>query len=208
MKATSVLQQVVRISIIVLLCLPLAVNGNVKNNAFDLHDDLLKYYDTDAVPRKDSEIINVNITFNLMALLRYDAAEETLITAAWLSIRWNDYLLKWDENSKYDNITETFLQQRKVRKPDLRLVNTVETHTTLGSEELLVKINRNGNVLWEPGHRFKTSCSLDTRMYPFDNQNVRLCFQLGCIREMVLSYSVYTMKYVSMILKKMENGKL
>ena len=176
MPVTNVIQHMVGISIIVHLCLPLAVNGSVKNNAFDLHEDLLKYYDTDAVPRKDSEIINVNITFNLMALLRYDAAEETLLTAAWLSIRWNDYLLKWDENSKYDNITETFLQQRKVWKPDLRLVNTVETHKTLGSEELLVKVNRNGNVLWEPGHRFKTSCSLDTRMYPFDNQKCSLVF--------------------------------
>ena len=81
-----------------------------------------------------------------------------------------------DGNPQYENITETFLQQRKVWKPDLRLVNTVETQKTLGSPDLLVDVKRNGNVIWEPGHRFKTSCSFDTRMYPFDRQNCSLKF--------------------------------
>ena len=82
------------VSIIMVLCLSSTVKGNNKTNAFDLHDFLMRNYDSDVVPSKDTEIINVNITFNLMALLRFDAAEETLITAAWLSIRWNDYSLK------------------------------------------------------------------------------------------------------------------
>ena len=101
----------------------------------------------------------MNIAFNLMALLRYDAIEETLITTAWLSVRWNDRSLKWDENPEYERITETFFQQQKVWKPDLRLVNTVETEKTLGSLDHLVDVKRNGNLLWEPGLRFKTSCT-------------------------------------------------
>ena len=176
MLTSNRIYRAVGVSIAIVLCLSSTGKGNTKTNAFDLHELLMRNYDSDVVPSKDTEIINVNITFNLMALLRFDAAEETLITAAWLSIRWNDYSLKWDGNSTYDNITETFLQQRKVWKPDLRLVNTVETHKTLGSEDLLVKVKRNGNILWEPGHRFKTSCSLDTRMYPFDSQNCSLVF--------------------------------
>ena len=55
-------------------------------------------------------------------------------------------------------------------------MNTVETHKTLGSEDLLVKVKWNGNIIWEPGHRLKTSCSLDTRMYPFDSQKCSLVF--------------------------------
>ena len=176
MLTSKRIYRVVGFSIVMVLCLSSTVKGSTKTNAFELHELLMRNYDSDVVPSKDTEIINVYITFNLMALLRFDAAEETLITAAWLSIRWSDYSLKWDENAKYDNITEPFLQQRKVWKPDLRLVNTVETHKTLGSDDLLVKIKWNGNILWEPGHRFKTSCSLDTRMYPFDSQNCSLVF--------------------------------
>ena len=158
------------------LCLPRTIKGEVQKSTIDLHEYLLNNYDTDVVPRKTLDIIAVNITFNLMSLLHFDATEETLSTVAWLSIRWNDIWLKWDENPEFSTIPEIFLQQRRVWKPDLRLVNTVETLKSLGLEDNLVNVKRNGNVIWEPGHRFKTSCSLDISMYPFDSQRCKIVF--------------------------------
>ena len=78
-------------------------------------------------------------------MLRFDEIKETLLTAAWLSIRWNDRLLKWDENPKYDDITEIFLQKEKPWKPDFHLLNfnTAETYKNLGSDDLLVKVQPN-----------------------------------------------------------------
>ena len=180
------------IFILVIWCLPVTIKGDVQKNTFDLHKSLLEYYDADVIPRKNSEIIHVNIKFHLMSLLCFDATEETLITAAWLSIRWNDCSLKWDENPKYRNITETFLRQQKVWKPDLRLLNTFETHRTLGSDDLLVKVKQTGNVLWEPGHRFKTSCSLDISLYPFDRQRCFLEFSTWMhLADVVKIFSLY-----------------
>ena len=178
--------------IMVIWCLPLTIKGDVQKNTLDLHKSLLEYYDTDVIPRKNSEIIHVNMTFNLVSLLRVDATEEVLITAAWLSITWNDCSLKWDENPKYKNITDTYLQQRKVWKPDLRLLNTVETLRTLGSDDFLVKVKHNGNVLWEPGHRFKTSCSLDISLYPFDRKRCFLKFSTWMhVTDLVTIFSLY-----------------
>ena len=177
---------------IIFWCLPLPIKGYIHKQTFDLHNSLLRYYDTDVVPRINLETINVNMSFNLMALLRFDETEETLITAAWLSIRWNDYLLKWDENPNYNNITDIFLQQKKIWKPDFRLVNTVETYKNLGSDDLLVKVKPNGNVSWEPGHRFKTSCSLDINLYPFDSQICSLIFSTWMhLDNVVTIFSLY-----------------
>ena len=175
-SAMMIICKPVLIPLMTTLFLSLGINGDNQKSAFKLYDLLLKYYDSDLVPSKTSEVIDVNITFNLMALLHFDATEETLITVAWLSIRWNDFSLKWDENPEYKNIPEIFLQQRRVWKPDLRLWNSVETLKSLGSEDNLVNVKRNGNVIWEPGHRFKTSCSLDTSMYPFDSQRCSIVF--------------------------------
>ena len=163
-------------SSMVFFCVPLIIKGDILKDTFDLQASLLRQYDIDVVPRTNSEIINVNISFSLMAFLRFDETEETLITAAWLSIRWNDCLLKWDKHPKYGNITEIFLQQKKIWKPDFRLFNTVETYKNLGSDDLLIKVQSNGNVIWEPGHRFKTSCSLNINLYPFDIQKCSLIF--------------------------------
>ena len=83
--------------VMIILSFPLTLTvANMQKNAYDLHELLLRHYDTDVVPREGLEIINLNITFNLMALHRYDATEETLITSAWLSVRWNDRSLKWE----------------------------------------------------------------------------------------------------------------
>ena len=106
-----------------------------------------------------------------MSLLRLDETEETLITAAWLSISWVDQFLAWDENPEYANITEIFLKQKEIWKPDILLINTIDDFKDLGSENLLVTVDSSGLVIWEPGHRFNTACSLDINSYPFDSQH-------------------------------------
>ena len=153
-----------------------ATTNTVNNQVYALQCGLLRYYDSNIVPRNYEEVIHVDITFYLMSLLRFDEREETLTTAAWLSISWQDQLLRWIDNPRYENISEIFMKQKEIWKPDILLVNTVEHFKTLGSDDLVVTVNGDGRVEWEPGQRFKTACSLNINMYPFDSQQCSLIF--------------------------------
>ena len=133
-----------------------------------------------AIILRNNEVTNVDITFYPMSLLRFDEKEETLITAAWLSMSWQDQFVRWNDNPEYENVSEIFIKHKDIWKPDFLLVNTVEHFKSLGSDDLVVTVNDDGRVEWEPGKRFKTACSLNINMYPFDSQQCSLISLHGC----------------------------
>ena len=143
---------------------------------FGLHKMLLEEYNPNIIPRDNIEPVIVNITFYLIALLRFDEKEETLTSASWLSMSWEDRFLTWTEKPDFENFTEIFMQQKQIWRPDIMLINTVEHYRNLGSDDHLVSVEQNGMVTWEPGHKFKTACSVNIKMYPFDNQECKLIF--------------------------------
>ena len=69
-----------------------------------------------------------------------------------------------------ENVSAIFLRQNQVWKPDFVLQNTVENIKMPGNSDHSVTIARNGDVLWEPGQRFKSVCEVNIRFYPFDSQ--------------------------------------
>ena len=152
------------------------VNSETQERMSKLYSDLLNKYNTNTVPRNSMEPIKVDITFNLMSLIRFDETEEFLLSAAWLSMSWQDQFLTWSDNPKYENITDIYLSQKEIWKPDIVIINTVEDYELLGSDDRLVEVTSEGDVLWEPGHRFKTACSPNINHYPFDTQECLLEF--------------------------------
>ena len=159
-----------------LILLASVVNSETQERMSSLYSDLLNKYNTNTVPRNNMEPIKVNITFNLMSLIRFDETEETLLSAAWLSMSWQDHFLTWPENPEYENITDIYLTQKEIWKPDIVIINTVEDYELLGSDDRLVEVTSEGDILWEPGHRFKTACSPNINHYPFDTQECILKF--------------------------------
>ena len=142
---------------------------------FNLHECNAEYK-TDVLPRQNLHPINVNITFYLMSLLRFDEIEETVVSVAWLSMSWRDEFLMWHNNPEYNNITEINLKETEIWRPDILLLNTVEGYQSLETGDRLVTVDSDGIVKWEPGHRFATSCSLQIRKYPFDKQQCSFKF--------------------------------
>ena len=157
-------------------CLVYAVHGETQEQLSNLHNSLMINYKSDVVPRYNDNPIKVNITFYLMSLVRFDEIEETLVAAAWLSLSWHDQFLMWSENQKYENITDIYLKQENIWRPDVVLLNTVEDYELLGSDDRLVEVSSDGDVLWEPGHRFRSACSPNINKYPFDTQKCILKF--------------------------------
>ena len=80
----------------------------------NLYSSFMSNYNTNAVPRKDEEPIQVNITFYLMSLVRFDETEETLVSAAWLSMSLREKFLVWSDNPGYENITDIYLKQKEI----------------------------------------------------------------------------------------------
>ena len=163
--------------------------NSFRSQVYELQCGLLRYYDTSIVPRHTNEVIKIDITFHLTSLLRFDEREETLITAAWLSISWQDKFLSWSDNPRYGNISELFMKQKQIWKPDILLMNTVEHFKILGADDLTVRITDDGRVEWEPGQRFKTACSLNINMYPFDSQECLLIFGTWMHVDKIISMS-------------------
>ena len=113
------------------LCFSQIVNGNIQDKMFNLHTVLMRNYKPNVLSRNDRHLINVNITFYPMALLRFDEIEETLVSVAWLSISWKYQYLVWTENPEFDNITEFYWKESEIRKPDVLLLNTVEGYQVI-----------------------------------------------------------------------------
>ena len=111
-----------------------------------------------------------------MSLVRFDETEETLVSAAWLSMSWQAQFLTWSENTDYENITDIYLKQKELWRPDILLLNTVDDYDILGSDDRLVEVTSEGAILWEPGHRFRSACSPNINQYPFDTQECALEF--------------------------------
>ena len=152
------------------------INGESQAQMTYLHNYLINNYKNDVVPRIDDKPIQVNITFYLMSLIRFDETEETLVSAAWLSISWRDQFLMWSDNTEYENITDIYLNQKYIWKPDIMLINTVDDFEILGSDNRLAEVTSDGGILWEPGHRFQSTCSPNINNYPFDTQECILKF--------------------------------
>ena len=178
--------------ILITLYLPHAIYGNTQARMSKLFSSLMSNYNTNVIPRKDEEPIQVNITFYLMSLVRFDETEETLVSAAWLSMSWRDQFLVWSDNPDYENVTDIYLKQREIWRPDILLLNTVEDYDLLGADDRLVEVTSEGAILWEPGHRFRSACCPNINHYPFDTQECELTFSTWTHIDSIVNFKSMT----------------
>ena len=188
-----VIVDIIHISLITLY-LPHAIYGKTQAQISNLNSNLMSNYNTNAVPRTDDEPIEIDITFYLMSLVRFDETEETLVSAAWLSLSWQDEFLKWSENPDYENITVLYLKQKEIWRPDILLLNTVEDYELLGADDRLVEVTNEGEILWEPGHRFRSACNPNINHYPFDTQKCELQFSTWTHIDSIVNFKTETDK--------------
>ena len=191
MRLRSLKMAILKI-IFITLYLPHTIYGNTQTRLSNLYSSLMSNYNTNVVPRKDEEPIQVNITFYLMSLVRFDETEETLVSAAWLSMSWRDQFLVWLDNPDYENITDIYLKQKEIWRPDILLLNTVEDYVLLGADDRLVEVTSEGAILWEPGHRFRSACCPNINHYPFDTQECELTFSTWTHIDSIVNFKSMT----------------
>ena len=180
---------------LVLLCVFLVASFNVFGETYHRMTDmeqltysLLKNYSV-STPAFTSLYGNITVTLdmNLMAILDIDEVQQKFSFSAHFEITWEDARLKWN-TSAFGSIDSMQLKADYIWYPTFYLLNPADVSTNLKTD-LPVYIENTGKVAFRIYTIFKTTCSLDTRRYPFDTQScdILLSCPRGAVAHLVVS---------------------
>ncbi|KAJ8314215.1 hypothetical protein KUTeg_008776 [Tegillarca granosa] len=130
-------------------------------NEYRLVRDLLRSYDKRIRPSKNYTE-SLNVTFGL-ALSQI------------IDVMWIDFGLRWDP-AKYGGIKVIRLPHDSIWRPDILLYNNADVSSYFSSISSNVIVTADGNVTWLSMVIFKSSCSINVRYFPFDEQNCSMQF--------------------------------
>ncbi|XGW20616.1 hypothetical protein V3C99_003978 [Haemonchus contortus] len=138
--------------------------------------DLFREYNSLIRPVQNVSSPPVTVDFGvaMILLINVDEKNQILQTNVWLTMKWNDFQLRWHPED-YGNITNLHVPPDRVWLPDIVLFNNAD-----GNYEVSFRSNAfvesNGDVTWVPPAMFKSSCRIDVEWFPFDEQSCTLVF--------------------------------
>ncbi|KAJ1532161.1 hypothetical protein ONE63_000784 [Megalurothrips usitatus] len=137
-----------------------------------LYDDLLSTYNRLIRPvANNSHTVLVKLGLRLSQLIELNLKDQILTTNVWLEHEWRDHKFQW-EPSEYGGQTELYVPSEHIWLPDIVLYNNADGEYVVTTMTKAV-LHHNGKVLWTPPAIFKSSCEIDVRYFPFDQQT---CF--------------------------------
>nr|AWJ68152.1 putative nicotinic acetylcholine receptor 1 [Hirudo verbana] len=121
-----------------------------------------------------NDTVIVKFGMAMIQLINVDEKNQIMKSNVWLRMLWKDYQLEWDP-SDFGGINVIRTLPDKVWKPDIVLFNNAD-----GKYEVSYKPNvvifSNGEVMWIPPAIFKSSCTIDVKYFPFDQQRCEMKF--------------------------------
>ncbi|XP_034935098.1 acetylcholine receptor subunit alpha-like 2 [Chelonus insularis] len=156
-----------------LFILSLTIGVSVGNpDAKRLYDDLLSNYNRLIRPvSNNTHIVVVKLGLRLSQLIDLNLKDQILTTNVWLDHEWQDHKFQWDP-SEYGGVTELYVPSEHIWLPDIVLYNNADGEYGVTTMTKAV-LHYTGKVLWTPPAIFKSSCEIDVRYFPFDQQT---CF--------------------------------
>ncbi|XP_073230007.1 neuronal acetylcholine receptor subunit alpha-7-like isoform X1 [Porites lutea] len=122
---------------------------------------------------------NVTVTFGVTLNQIVDVVEreQILKLSLWIRQKWVNSLLRWNV-SDFGGITEINIDPGKLWLPDIYLYNNAdEDHDgSLDKMKTKVKVDHNGTNQWLAPLMLKSSCKINVRYFPFDEQACNLKF--------------------------------
>ncbi|XP_033610438.1 acetylcholine receptor subunit alpha-L1 isoform X2 [Cryptotermes secundus] len=97
--------------------------------------------------------------------------DQILTTNVWLEHEWQDHKFRWDPQ-EYGGVTELYVPSEHIWLPDIVLYNNADGEYVVTTMTKAV-LHHTGKVVWTPPAIFKSSCEIDVRYFPFDQQT---CF--------------------------------
>jgi len=173
MAIVSVVRRALACHCLILVIWTNLVLGNP--DAKRLYDDLLSNYNRLIRPvANNTDKITVRMGLKLSQLVDLDLKNQILTTNLWVETEWYDDKLRW-EPSEYGGVGEIYVPSEIIWLPDIILYNNADGnyHITTMTKATLY---HDGLVKWEPPAIFKSSCDIDVRYFPFDEQTCWLKF--------------------------------
>ncbi|CAF1098898.1 unnamed protein product [Adineta ricciae] len=133
-------------------------------------------YDKSVRPaRVHTDVTNISFDLSLAQLIDVDEKNQIITTNQWLTMSWFDPKLTWNP-SEWDNVSLLHIKYDKVWLPDIVLYNNADNLASLSQISTNVMVSANGTVTWLSTGIFRSSCAVDVRYFPFDEQNCSLKF--------------------------------
>ncbi|CAF1348277.1 unnamed protein product [Rotaria magnacalcarata] len=133
-------------------------------------------YDKTVRPaRIHTDVTNISFDLSLAQLIDVDEKNQIITTNQWLTMSWFDPKLIWNP-SDWDNVSLLHIKYDKIWLPDIVLYNNADNLASLSQISTNVMVSFEGTVTWLSTGIFKSSCPIDVRYFPFDEQNCTLKF--------------------------------
>ncbi|XP_014244645.1 acetylcholine receptor subunit alpha-L1 [Cimex lectularius] len=158
--------------VLALATLTLLSTATSNPDAKRLYDDLLSNYNRLIRPvSNNTDTVLVKLGLRLSQLIDLNLKDQILTTNVWLEHQWEDHKFRW-EPAEYGGVTELYVPSEHIWLPDIVLYNNADGEYVVTTMTKAV-LHYTGKVLWTPPAIFKSSCEIDVRYFPFDQQT---CF--------------------------------
>ncbi|XP_070539565.1 neuronal acetylcholine receptor subunit alpha-6-like [Ptychodera flava] len=139
-----------------------------------LHRHLFSNYSKYVRPNENGEPIFYHFGVGLATLHDVDEKQQILKTGGWTVQEWNDNRLQWDP-ATFNGIYDILVPTEWLWVPSIK-IDGIEREQSYLSKSEKASVKYDGMVVHSPGDKFKTSCTLDISLFPFDKQNCELLF--------------------------------
>jgi len=134
----------------------------------------LKGYNPLARPVEGSDAVTLYFGMGLIQILQIIEVEQTMKINVWLRMIWSDSRLSWDAD-EYDGVPNIRLPFDSVWNPEIVLFNNANGVYEVNYKSNVV-VYPDGTILWVPPALFVSTCSIDVRYFPFDEQICEMTF--------------------------------
>ncbi|XP_022779102.1 neuronal acetylcholine receptor subunit alpha-10-like [Stylophora pistillata] len=152
-----------------------------------LEHKLLNKYDKSVIPKTTLESgVTVTLDLALNQIIDVNKRAQTMTSVIWVRQYWSDHRLRWN-SSEYDDVKSIVTQASYLWLPDITLYNNAKDDYNIDKESYhSLTITSDGNISRYFPTIYKSSCKLEVKNFPFDDQVCTL--KLGS-----WSYNIYEM---------------
>jgi len=136
---------------------------------------LTKNYNPEIRPVKQRNVTtSVSFEAEMVQLINVKERDQMMKTNMWLRMMWMDEMLVWDP-SDYGGIEVLRIPNADVWNPDVVLLNNADGNFEV-SFSCKVLVYSDGSVYWVPCSIYESSCTIDVKYFPFDEQICEMIF--------------------------------
>ncbi|XP_033112605.1 neuronal acetylcholine receptor subunit alpha-7-like isoform X2 [Anneissia japonica] len=118
--------------------------------------------------------VNVSLSFVLTQIIELNDMLQELKVAGWFKMGWQDKRISW--NASEYNVSCVHINKDKIWIPDITLDNNLDEEYNQFLPNTPVQVCSDGSVIYATYAIFRSSCHINIKLFPYDNQTCKLRF--------------------------------